>query len=308
MSHDDDKYNSPGSEAVSDAEFDAFLRGDDALARQLAALPQPQPSATLDAAILRHVQADLRRPSASNDAAQRSMVSRWSMPIALAASFVVTFSLVHEWDGYISDAPAEAAAPVVVAPAAPAAPASAAAAAAGLAAETVPAPASAATPQPPPPPAFTAPPSRQAPLRKPAASAQAAPNQPSELSGALVKPSPQQAEIQAEAPRADIDSAAEKSSLPLRRSAAAPMPPPPAPVSVAGSRNMAPRPIETDSSKADGIKADSIKADPWLAVIDEMLKAGLPRDASEEWTRFRLAYPDYPVPPALAERIKAAQR
>lgn len=291
MSHDDDKYNSPGNEAVSDAEFDAFLRGDDALARQLATLPQPQPSATLDAAILRHVQADLRRPSASNDAAQRSMVSRWSMPIALAASFVVTFSLVHEWDGYIGDAPTEAAAPVVVAPTAPATPVTAA--------ETVPAPASVATPRAPPPPAFIAPqqPSRQAPLRKPAAPAQAAPTQPSELSGALAKPSPQQAEIQAEAPRADIDSAAEKSSMPLRRSAPAPMPAPPAPVSVLDARNVSPRPIE----------AASIKADPWLAVIDEMLKAGLPRDAWEEWTRFRLAYPDYPVPPALLERIKAAQ-
>lgn len=290
MNHDDPAYNdqhngndAPGNgPAVSDAEFDAFLRGDDALARQLAALPQPQPSATLDAAILRHVQADLRRPIASNDAARRGIVSRWSMPIALAASFVVTFSLLHEWDGYISDAPAEVAAPVVVAPAAPAAPAAAEPAAA--------------MPVTPPPPPFIAPPSRPAPLRKPAATASVAPNPAPELGGALAAPP---AAAQAEAPRADSDSAAEKLSLPLRRSA--PAPAPPAPVSVHGARNMAPHAVGEDN-----IKADSIKADNWLAVIDEMLNAGLPRDAHEEWTRFRLAYPDYPVPPALLDRIKAA--
>lgn len=305
MNHDDPAYNdqhadkhgdAPGNgPAVSDAEFDAFLRGDDSLARQLATLPQPQPSATLDAAILRHVQADLRRPVASNDAAQRSIVSRWSMPIALAASFVVTFSLLHEWDGYITDAPAEVAAPVVAAPAAaPAAPAAAE-------------PAAAAPAPPPPPSAIAAPePSRPAPLRKPASPAQTAPNQTPELSGALAAAP---AAAQAEAPRADSDSAAEKLSLPLRRSA--PAPAPPAPVSIHDARNMAPRPVaadnvNADNAKTDSIKADSIKADNWLAVIDEMLNAGLLRDAREEWTRFRLAYPDYPVPPALLDRIKAA--
>ncbi len=43
----------------------------------------------------------------------------------------------------------------------------------------------------------------------------------------------------------------------------------------------------------------------WLAVIDAMLKAKLDRDALAEWTRFRAAYPDYPVPAATRDRIAA---
>jgi hypothetical protein len=45
----------------------------------------------------------------------------------------------------------------------------------------------------------------------------------------------------------------------------------------------------------------------WLAAIDEMLRAGLRRDAVEEWEKFRAAYPDYPVPAATSDQIKALQ-
>lgn len=51
--------------------------------------------------------------------------------------------------------------------------------------------------------------------------------------------------------------------------------------------------------------ADTARAAEWLHVIDEMLKADLRQDAGEEWRKFNLAYPDYPVPEQLAKRINA---
>lgn len=53
--------------------------------------------------------------------------------------------------------------------------------------------------------------------------------------------------------------------------------------------------------------ADATRAANWLHVIDAMLNAGLRNDAQEEWRKFRLAYPDYPVPEPLAKRIDATK-
>lgn len=46
------------------------------------------------------------------------------------------------------------------------------------------------------------------------------------------------------------------------------------------------------------------KAEAWLSVIEEMIKAGLRRDAQEEWEKFDKAYPAYPVPEKLREQIR----
>ena len=59
--------------------------------------------------------------------------------------------------------------------------------------------------------------------------------------------------------------------------------------------------ISTDPA----FKPDCARAADWLNVIDEMLKAGLRKDAIDEWRKFRLIYPDYPVPEELARQIAA---
>jgi hypothetical protein len=42
-----------------------------------------------------------------------------------------------------------------------------------------------------------------------------------------------------------------------------------------------------------------------LELIEAMLQSGKKREALEEWTRFRAAYPDYPVSQATQDQIKA---
>ncbi len=80
-----------------DAEFDAFLKGDDALSRQFQSMPQAGPSAALDAAILqraRDLMAQEARPEAANDAGIATPAPRvagqlgwrWRVPGAIAAT------------------------------------------------------------------------------------------------------------------------------------------------------------------------------------------------------------------------------
>jgi hypothetical protein len=102
--------------------------------------------------------------------------------------------------------------------------------------------------------------------------------------------------------------------------AAAPAPPPAAAapmqlaeerrtVEVTGRRNRVEvqGPVVGRSSKVGELAA---QPDPkiWLAAIEEMMKAGLQRDAVEEWDRFRAAWPDYPVPPETGEKINALRK
>lgn len=61
----------------------------------------------------------------------------------------------------------------------------------------------------------------------------------------------------------------------------------------------------TGSARKAAPAADNARATDWLNVIDEMLKAGLRKDAIDEWRKFRVAYPDYPVPEELARQIAA---
>ncbi len=73
-------------------------------------------------------------------------------------------------------------------------------------------------------------------------------------------------------------------------------------VSVTGSRIMA-----APGGPAADAPADAARAQAWLNLIDEMLKAELRQDALAEWTKFRQAYPNYPVPETLRAKIKTMQ-
>lgn len=60
--------------------------------------------------------------------------------------------------------------------------------------------------------------------------------------------------------------------------------------------------------RADQEAMHAKRARDWLSVIDTMLKADLKSDALAEWTKFRVAYPDYPVPDEMLARIAAIKR
>lgn len=92
---------------VSDEQFDAFLAGDDALSKLLRALPQPKPSAALNAAILAQAQAAhgggqaATRQAAANDPPQHRQsaprlpfFSRWKIPLSLAASVLLIAPII----------------------------------------------------------------------------------------------------------------------------------------------------------------------------------------------------------------------
>ncbi|MDC8759568.1 hypothetical protein [Janthinobacterium fluminis] len=245
---------------------------DDAgLAALLRTLPQAGPSAELDAAILADAEAALRAgaapamPAAANDAAmpqagRRRMpgwLSRWKVPLALAASVVVTVNMVGP--AWFTSAPQEFPAP---APAPqPALPEPAAVAASEAAA---PAPlANVATSSP-------VARRRAAPEAAPVA---AAPEAEAEaLSGRLVA---------APAPAPQYSERSGRMAAPLAKMA---------PAGNAQTEEAAPEAPQT-----------------WLLKIERLLKAGMQKDALDEWRAFRLAYPDYAVPKELSERIDALQ-
>lgn len=346
------------------------------LERRLAALPQPAPSAALDAAILAAVQADLAaarsRPSAANDAPiappavqapTRQRWTRWQLPLGLAASFVLSLSVVmklQEHEAQVA-APQPPAAPSpspspAPAPAAPPNGADAAETAASTPAAESAAPAPQGStadtrnrtqaknsrPALPPNAATTATTrSGAAANAKAGAAAQAArqnseraappmavesapaqefrrpPQAVPELTMAVPaapampsysQPSPASAFSPAPVPAA-------APSLAVPPAPPAPPPPPPAPHIVqdraapaeAAGRVASERRVEITGSRIMRPQPNAVSPDIWLSAIDEMLKAGLRRDALAEWPRFRQAYPDYPVPQELLERLRPAK-
>jgi hypothetical protein len=287
---------------LNDAELDAFLKGEDDLARRLNGVPQPSPSAELDAAILKGAAAALApaaRPQAANDPAAgrqahpRVLSARWRVPAGIAATVLVGVLAHQNWQARTDMENA------AIAPAAPqplsqeksgeaAAPslnqeerlqerlqARPEARAPQLAVGEHPKQRQAAHPQAsaPAPGGGLAAPSLDAAVEAPPVAA------PSAVPPAL----PAEPELAAKPTL--------RSALPPARSSAKPGAPPPAPAASA----VGPAPAVT-------------KAEAWIGVIDEMLKAGLQRDALEEWAKFRTAYPDYPVPDELWERISAARK
>ncbi len=45
----------------------------------------------------------------------------------------------------------------------------------------------------------------------------------------------------------------------------------------------------------------------WLSLIDKLIEAREPQEALDQWKRFRIAYPNHPVPPELAARLKTLE-
>ncbi|WGG48630.1 hypothetical protein [Rugamonas sp. DEMB1] len=347
---------SKGKDHLDDDEFEAFLRGDGALARQLSALPQPQAPAALDATILAAVRADLAAPAstststklAANDPAPGagestagelrpqptvSRLARWRMPLATAASVIGAISLMLQWQRQpeseriapprqsavapataesitVAAAPTVASAPTAPVPAAPAAPAVAPA----------PKPTAAAAPPAPAPPLAASAARAAVPGSKMSTEETVA--RDNDAARTHIAPPPKAAPASAsvlEKPAAEQSVYARATSAPAGY-LSAPAPAtvaPPAPVAgygapaasdavnvtVTGSRLMA----APTGPAAAAKPAEAARAQAWLNVIDEMLKAELRQDALSEWTRFRLAYPDHPVPETLRARIKAAQ-
>lgn len=100
---------SEDSNRLDDAEFEAFLQGEGELARQLQRLPQPSPSAALDAAILAQAEALAKAEApvqqAANDASsgkiakpsQPRFLMRWSTQLAMAACMVLAVLVTLRW-------------------------------------------------------------------------------------------------------------------------------------------------------------------------------------------------------------------
>ena len=100
---------SEDSKRLDDAEFEAFLQGHGELARQLQGLPQPAPSAALDAAILAQAETLLKTetpmPQAANDAlsgkpakpAKPQFLMRWSTQLGMAACMVLAVLATLRW-------------------------------------------------------------------------------------------------------------------------------------------------------------------------------------------------------------------
>nr|WP_315254969.1 hypothetical protein [uncultured Duganella sp.] len=310
---------------MHDDELDEFLAGRDALSRQLAALPQPASPKTVDDAVMAAITARLAQEQAARSAQQgiapaaaaeitqvapprttAANMGRWRAPAALAASLVGALLLTLEWqrgDYYVQPAPAVAPEPTQ----------------------------SAATPPPKPMPAAKERALQSAEPAIPTAPAAAKSRPPAPAHPALPAPLIAKPAIPALAESADktIQPQAEAMALNRRSSVAAPVitlpaPAPPAPVAplsftaratsvppgqiiaLAPPAPPAPTAITvTGAARKAAPAADDARAADWLNVINEMLKADLRKDAIDEWRKFRVAYPDYPVPEDLARQIAA---
>ena len=123
----DDKSGDMHGEPHDSAEFDRFLAGDDALSRRLKALPQAEPSAELDAAVLasieRAVAAEIVQTVASQPAANdavgpapgvaRRLTRYWALPVGLAAGIVLAIAYRSHEDEQQGAETAQSAAKVV---------------------------------------------------------------------------------------------------------------------------------------------------------------------------------------------------
>lgn len=297
-----------------EAEFDAFLQGRGELARKLQGLPQPSPSAALDAAILAQAEALAAAAAPVREAANDALASntakprkphfmmRWSTQLAMAASVVLATLVTLRWQNEPAVEPAEQAEkieqPVQVAQAPQAEP---------------PAPPAAAVAAPPPPAASK--PHNAPAASRPKAARQDAP--PAAPAPAQAKTSGPEADSNAQLGAAEtvIHQNYAAAPEPLARKEAADariraivVPAPPAAVAAAPAL-AAPAPAVAPAPVAAQAKPEvNAKAEAWLSVIEEMIKAGLRRDAKEEWEKFDKAYPAYPVPEKLREQIKTLEK
>jgi hypothetical protein len=309
-----------------DAEFDAFLKGEGALSRQLQALPANEPSAALDAAILqraRDLMAQEARPPAANDAGDNTRVPqlgrlswRWRVPAGIAAAVLVgvfanqAFQASNDRQGQVG-MPAEdevlILAPVTPAPA-PEVDVQMAPAARPVApsAMSVPAPAMDAAP----PPAKVAPapaPMAEPPMVEERAPSAVPPASDAAAQGNLIVQDKHMRAKMAPAPaapaaapvagfKADEKASAGSSEHNLQR------------VEITGSSIK--RQSAEGASPISVLREQAIARGPveWLASIEALLDAGKDTEALDQWRRFRQAHPYYYVPQKTEDRIKAIEK
>lgn len=261
--------SSDDTDRIDDKELDAFLRGDDALSRQLGALAQVQPPAALDDAILARAQQAVR-PAAANDAAPgwQPTSRRWRVPAGLAAMLLAGVLTHRTWEetNQMAQVDAPAVAPVASMPAPPAADA---------------------TPPSPPAPQVEQKPKAATVERK--QEQLAAPPVPVAVPAPAAPPAPAPAAALSES---TISHATNVKPRHVDQHQNA--------VSVTGARRAMPAP-------APAVGAGATPED-WLGLIEEMLNAGLVRDTLTEWDAFRAAHPEYAVDPALEQRVNALRK
>jgi hypothetical protein len=326
---------------LDDAQFAAFLQGDDALARDLAALEQPAPPPALDAAIQARIAAALAaerlaaQPAANDPVAETATgsgaaptvpgrhsrwQSRWQLPLALAAGVAAISVALPLWQTH--DPVTEAM--VTAVPAVPAAPAVATPSAAP------PAP-SVAAPKQEPRPAMAAK-REQAPAREKPPVARKA----SELRDAVVAEDigrppvfiPEPAPVTERPAPLMFAPPPPPAPAPVLAPAPAPAPPaPPAPApagSVAGTvianatnvrpappselLRRAPQTVSITGSRvmAPGEAQGESPPQAWLQKIEDLLQKNERGAALAEWRKFRAAYPAYPVPDKLSSNFPPA--
>jgi hypothetical protein len=78
-------------------------------------------------------------------------------------------------------------------------------------------------------------------------------------------------------------------------------PPPPAPAA------SAPAPKADTRATVGGYRIPQREAKEWLQAIERMLDTGDTATAAAQWKRFRKAYPDFPVPDTLSERLNVLE-
>ena len=338
---------SEDSKRLDDAEFETFLHGHGELARQLQGLPQPAPSATLDAAILAQAETLLKTETslrqAANDAlsgksgkpSKPRFLMRWPTQLGMAACMVLAVLATLRWQtepatqSYDTAPQAEPAPP----PPAPAAAAATSVESVGAvekktqatpdlarpkaAARSAP-PVAKAAPEAKPPAQDTQTAPAPAPAPAPAAARENYAVSPSQLASpenfpsrvrAIIVP---QAPAAAKPPSAIAEPAATYSPAPAPIVAPPAYSPAPAPAPVIASGATATAaPTEPESAPIatlSGKTESPARAAAWLSAIDEMLKAGLHQDALEEWDKFKRDYPDYPVPEKLRAQIRSLQK
>lgn len=277
-----------------DAEFDAFLKGEGELSRQLQAMPQASPSAELDAAILDRVKQDLareNRPQAANDAGDdvpaprlaRGLGARWRIPAGIAATVLIGVmakqSFESDTEGRFDALPQETVvAEAVIVPEPPA--------------------------------TISAPPAVVAPEVK----APAAP-EPAKRARA---PRPPIVEVQA----ARDKYAPAPASAPVMEAAPAPAPPapapevaavpPPPPAEQVAAAAVARKAVADDARERVEITGSRIiqgysqrSAENWIVEIEKLLKQERNAEALAEWKKFREAYPGQKVSPELEAKMDA---
>lgn len=319
-----------------DDQFDAFLKGEGALARRLQSLEQPAPPAALDAAILARARAAIaqqRAPAANDSAAPArrhgaALGWYWRVPAGIAATILVGVIARQsfEADKGMQDYDASAVEAKMAPPAALPAPAADAAPRAGNEAPRAPAPAPVEVEGPPPQAVASGKPRMPSGAAvQPAPRARALPAPPA--APALVQIEEQIAsgadrEITVETPR-PANGAYSLARTPFS-AAPAPAPAAPAPhqpaaaqASATAEAQLSQKAVSAPKSGRVTVTGSAIKREEaaldallpadtpaaMLERIEQLLAAGNQQAAVAAWKEMQRLHPVYPIPDAIREKL-----